>query len=247
MLIRSWFFLLCAAFASLPTAAQQVRKFGVLSLIGDSFLIVNHEGATDTKPVSDMRTVLELPEHAFDNAVASEIRQAVVQASPGASAVTLSGARSLYPREADSFDDVRPVLARVQQAAASAGLTHLVLVTKLRHRADVPLDASEGVVMVQGLGYYVDPAVRTGNRDAPVAGYLAPFAYFRVWIVDVARQRITGYRDVADISPMAPRSSSTAAQLWESLSSAEKVRTMHAIVKDGARSAVTELVHNLPD
>lgn len=246
MPIRSWFFALCVAIAALPASAQPARKFGVLSLIGDSFLIVNHEGAKDAKPVSDVRTLLELPEHAFDNAVAADVRQAVLHASPGASAVTLGGAKTLYPGEADSFDDVRPILARVQQAAASAGLTHLVLVTKLRHRGDVPLDANEAPVMLQGLGYYVDPAVKTGNRDAPVAGYLAPFAYFRVWIVDVARQRITGYRDVADISPMAPRPSSTAQELWESLSSGEKVRTMHSIVKEGAQSAVTELVRNLP-
>lgn len=247
MRISSWIAALCLSLALLPAQAQPSRKFGVLSLIGDSFLIVNHEGATESKPASDVRTVLELPEHAFDNAVAAELRRAILRASPGAGAVTLSAAKDLYLREGDSFEDVRPVLARVQKAVASAGLTHLVLLTKLRHRADVPHDAKQGDVMLQGLGYYVDPAVPTGNRDAPFAGYLAPFAYFRVWIVDVSRQRITGYRDIADISPMAPRPSSTATQLWESLSSAEKLRTMHSVVKDGAQSAVAELIAHLPD
>jgi hypothetical protein len=247
MQIRSWIAALCIAIAALPSAAQPPRKFGVLSLIGDSFLIVNHEAAKGTQPASDVRTVLQLPEHAFDNTVAADVREAILQAAPEANAVTLSGAKTLYPREGEPLDDARPVLARVQPAAASAGVTHLVLVTKLHHRADVPIEPKEGEVTLHGLGFYVDPAVPTGNRDAPVAGYLAPFAYFRVWVVDVGRQRIVGYRDIADISPMAPRSNTSTAQLWGSLSSGEKVRMMHSIVREGAQGAVRELVGNLPD
>jgi hypothetical protein len=238
---------LCLAFAALPASAQQARKFGILSLIGDSFLIVNHEGAKPDVPAISRRTILPLPEHAFDNTVAADAAEALRQASPGDAVVTLAGTKALYPAEGQSVDDPRPLLARAQSAALSAGVTHLVLVTKVLHRADIPIDPKEGQVMLDGLGFYMDPAVPTGNRDTPFAGYLAPFAYFRVWIVDLRRERVVGYREVADISPVPPAAGSSAAQLWQSLPSAEKVKMVHAIVREGVQGAVKELVANLPD
>jgi hypothetical protein len=246
MCIRSWLAALCVAIAALPVAAQQPRKLGILSLVGDSFLIVNHEGAKGGVPASDVRTVLHLPEHAFDNAVAADVRDAIRKVTPGVQVVTLTATQSLYPHEGESLEDPRPVLARVQAAVASAGITHLVLVTKLRRRADVPLEAKDAEEILEGLGFYLDPAAPTGNRDTPAAGYLAPFAYFRVWLVDAGRQKVIGYREVTEISPVARGRLSTQ-QLWESMPSGEKVRLMHALVREGAQGAVGELVGNLPD
>ena len=233
---------LVLALAAVPVHAQQARKFGVLSLIGDSFLVVNHVRANGVPP-ADRRTVLYLPEHAFDNAVSTDVREAIRQAAPGASVVILSGARTLYPHEGAPLDDVRPTLARMQSAVAGAGVTHLVLVTKFRRRADVPLDPKEPEEKLDGLGFYLDPAAPTGNRDSPAAGYLAPFAYFRVWLVDVARQHVIGYREIAELSPIT-RPRSTTAELWQSLSSAEKVQVMHSLVQEGAQAATRELVGN---
>lgn len=232
------------ALAAVPAQAEQARKFGVLSLIGDSFLLVNHVRANG-EPSADRRTVLYLPEHAFDNTVSAELQEAVRQAAPAAAVVKLAGARSLYPHEGEPLDDPRPTLARVQSAVAAAGVTHLVLVTKFRRRADVPLDPKEAEEKLDGLGFYLDPAAPTGNRESPAAGYLAPFAYFRVWLVDVSREKVIGYREIAELSPIT-RPSSTTAELWQSLSSAEKVQIMHSLVQEGAQRAVRELVANLP-
>lgn len=242
--IRSWIAALCIVLAAAPAAAAQ-RTFGVLSLIGDSFLIVNHENVKAGEPGIDRRTVLYLPEHAFDNTVSADVREAIGQSAPGARVVNLAGTKSLYPQEGESLEDPRPVLARVQSVVASAGVTHLVLITKLRGRADVPLDAKEGPKTLDGLGFYLDPAAPTGNRDAPAAGYLAPFAYFRVWLVDVASKKVIGYREVAEISPVA-RARSSMSQLWESLPASEKVQMVHSLVREGAQGAVRELLGNLP-
>jgi hypothetical protein len=166
-------------------------------------------------------------------------------ASPKADVVALAGAATLYAQE-EPVEDPRPLLARVQPVAAGAGLTHLVLVTKLRRGADVPLQPGDAPQQLEGLGFYLDPAVPTGNRDIPAAGYLAPFAYFRVWLVDVRGQKVIGWRDVTEISPVA-RGRLGTQQLWESMPSAEKVRLMHSLVREGAQGAVAELVGNLPD
>jgi len=238
--------LLCLALAALPAAAEQARKFGVLSLIGDGFLIVDHEGAKGDQPAVARKTVLDLPEHVFDDAVSVDVREAIREAAPGTDAVNLSGAKALYAREGESVDDPRPILARVQAAVTSAGITHLVLLTKLRRRADVPLDPKEAELQLEGLGLYVDPAVPSGDRNNPVTGFLASFAYFRVWLVDVGRQRVLGYREVAEISPVMRRSSTTA-EVWASLSSAEKVRMVRLLVREGAQPAVRELIGNMPD
>lgn len=236
---------LALAVAAAPAHAQQARKFGVLSLIGDSFLLVNHVRANDVPP-ADRRTVLYLPEHAFDNTVSADVQEAIRRAAPGAGVVKLSGDRTLYPHEGEPLDDPRPTLARVQSAVAGAGVTHLVLVTKFRRTADVPLDPKEPEEKLDGLGFYLDPAAPTGNRESPAAGYLAPFAYFRVWLVDVPRQKVIGYREIAELSPIT-RPRSTTAELWQSLSSTEKVQIMHSLVQEGAQRAVRELVGNLPD
>jgi len=235
-----------AASLALAAGAQEARKFAVLSLVGDSFMIVNHDATRAGEPPIIQRTVVDLPEHAFDNALGTDVAAAVRQAAPRASVVNLAGAKALYAHEGELLEDPRPLLARVQPTVASAGATHLVLVTKLLHRADVPLDAKAGEQSLIGLGFYLDPAAPTGNRDAPATAFLAPYAYFRVWLVDVSRQRVVGYRDVADISPVTSGPSSTP-QVWQSLSSAEKVKMVHSLAKDGAQAAVRELVGNLPD
>ena len=235
----------CFALA-LPAAAQTPRKFGVLSLIGDSFVIVKHESATAEGPAVARLTVVDLPEHAFDNSVAADVEEAIKSAAPGARVVALAGAKMLYSREGDSVDDPRAVLARSQRAIVAAGVTHLVLLTKMRRRADVPLDPKEAEMQVDGLGFYMDEAARTGGSDAPAAGYLAPYAFFRVWLVDVAREKVIGFREVADLSPVARNSNSTTS-VWDTLSSAEKVQMVHSLVRKGTQSAVYELIRNMPD
>jgi hypothetical protein len=67
-----------------------------------------------------------------------------------------------------------------------------------------------------------------------------------VWLVDVGRQKVIGYREVAEVSPGA-RGHLSMRQLWESMPSGEKVRLMRSLVREGAQNAAGELVRNLPD
>jgi hypothetical protein len=235
---------LLLAFLLQPAQAQEGRKFAVLSLIGDRFLVVQHVSETGNRLGRDRRSGIALPERAFDNAMAADVEQAIRDVAPGAAVVKLGGSRVLYPADGEDQPDALPLLAKVKPAIAPAGVTHLVVLTKLQHEARMPmLNTIQGSGKLEGVGFYMDHNLPTEDRESDQAGrgYLAPFAYFRVSLVDVANESVIGYHDVVAAAPVtAGRSPSL--QVWESLSSGEKVQLVHQLAKKGMREAVEKLL-----
>ena len=228
-----------------PARADETRKFAVLSIIGDRMLIVNHRGETGTRVDQDRRDYLDMPPRVLDNSVVKAMDAAIKQATPGTEVVMLGGSPALYAAQAATEDpDEAPVIRMVREPLEKAGVTHLVLVSKLRHEAMLRFsDGYFGSGKLEGIGFYLDHVLRTRNAEGTQTGFgfLAPFAYFRVSLVDMGRAEVVARRDVlASQSVTAGRSPSL--QVWESLTAGEKVRIIDGMTRMETVKAVNELL-----
>ena len=228
-----------------PARAGEAGKFAVLSIIGDRMLIVSHRGETGTRVDQDRRDYLDMPPRVLDNSVVKAMDAAIKQAAPGTEVVMLGGSPALYAAQAGTEDpDEAPVIRMVREPLEKAGVTHLVLVSRLRHEAMLRFsDGYVGSGRLEGIGFYLDHALPTRNVETGQTGvgFLAPFAYFRVSLVDMGRGEAVARRDVlASQSVTAGRSPSL--QVWEALSAGEKVRIIDGMTRREAVKAVSELL-----
>jgi hypothetical protein len=185
--------LLLAAFA--VHAAE--RKYAVLSIVGDRLMLVGRQPTTGSSLDSNTRQYAELATPAFDNVALASIDSFVKTAHPGATTVLLAvrvpAALRAQEKALRTDGAVREIVEALAPALATTGATHLILVTKDRHEARFHLrDSSVGSGYIEGLGFYID-------RDTPIefpetgeryVGFLAPFAYFRVSVVDLASSAV---------------------------------------------------------
>jgi len=185
--------LLLAAFA--VHAAE--RKYAVLSIVGDRLMLVGRQPTTGSSLDSNTRKYVELAAPAFDNVALASVDSYVKVAHPGATTVLLAvrvpAALRAQEKALRTDGTVREIVEALAPALATTGATHLILVTKDRHEARIALrNMSVGSGYLEGLGFYID-------RDTPIemrpsgerfVGFLAPFAYFRVSVVDLASSAV---------------------------------------------------------
>ena len=247
---RTW----CAVFAAFALAtafhagAADARKYAVLSALGDRFLVVNHDPEVGTRINRDRRESIELPPRAIDGAIALNVEKAIKREDASAQVVLLGASPALYSAQGEPSEspDVQPVVALVKPVLAPTGATHLVLITKLRHEALLKFrDGYVGSGKLDGLGFYLDHNVMTRASDTGHRGrgFIAPFAYFRVSLVDMATGTTIGHRDVvASIAISAARSPSL--QAWQALTAEQKIRIITTLVDRESAAAVKSLVEN---
>jgi hypothetical protein len=128
---------------------------------------------------------------------------AIKRALPGAQSVMLEvhdpAVYAAQSRALDEGGDTRLVLAALGATVAQSKATHLLLFTKQRHEAMLRLrDGSVGSGRLEGLGFYVDRAMRLQNPDTGeyYLGFLSPFAYFRVSLIEAATGKPLGEESV---------------------------------------------------
>lgn len=237
--------LVCAV-AALAAAAQEPRKFAALSIIGDRLLVVNHVGETGTRVDVNRTDALDMPPRAIDNAVLGAVAAAIKRSAQGSEVVMLGATPPLFQAQGSGVEDpdVKPVVDLVRPAIASAGVTHLVLVSKLRHEARLKFaDGNVGSGRLEGLGFYLDHQLLTQERGKGNVGrgFIAPYAYFRVSLVDARSGEVLAFRDVlASQAVGAGRSPSL--QVWEALSADEKARMVVGLARRESARAVQEML-----
>ncbi len=190
--MRNAIFALALLLAALAAPAAD-RKYVILSLVGDRLMIVEHQITTGTRQDSNLRQYVDLATPALDNAALIAIEGAVKKAQPGATTVLLAvrerTALRAQEKALETDGSTREIIESLAPTLAAASATHLILVTKERHETMIPLlHGHTGSGYLEGMGFYIDRTrrltdSRTGER---YVGYLAPFAYFRVSMVDLA-------------------------------------------------------------
>jgi hypothetical protein len=232
--------------APLCAAAQQ-RHYAVLSLVGDQLLVVQRQMGTGSNIDKNERFAVPMPDATLDRTVVLAVDEALRAADASAQPVLL-GARdpALYAVAQKSLDSggTARVFEAVRPVVANAKATHLILVTKHRHRAMLRLKGGHvGSGHLEGLGFYLDHGNGEGGINATDTdrGFISPFAYLTVSVIDLARGAVVAEEYAVGSSAYSPLSGHIG-NAWSALTPEEKDRQLKALIREETARVIPKLV-----
>lgn len=238
---------LALLFAASVGAHAAEARYAVLSLLSDQLTIVTHDLGTGTVLDANRRTVLPVPDHGLDKRAVLALDDALRRAGVAEPVLLFTQDPAIFARQAELLDaNAGPaaLLQALKPVLAGAHATHLVLATKYRHEASLRLaDGSVGSGQLEGLGFYVDRAFRTKNVDTgeKSVGFLAPFAFFRLTLIDLATGQVI--RDIRlPASSVVSSSRGESGDAWEALSARDKVRMLETLIRQETAREVPNLI-----
>ena len=234
----------------MPLAAQaQARQYAILSLVGDELSVVQREMSTGSRIDKNTSVKIPLGSASLDRAMLIAVDDAVRRADPSAKPVLLAPRDpklfDIATRSLDSggvtmvYDAVRPIVAKTQA-------THLILVTKHRHRAMLRMrDGHVGAGWLEGLGFYLDHGSPTKGSSVDMTdserGFIAPFTYFNVAVIDLASGRIVA-EQYAIGSNANGVVSGTIGNAWDRLTAEEKDAQITTLIREEASRVVPQVL-----
>ncbi len=236
----------CVALSG-PSMATPERSFALVSLIGDKLDVVLAMPGTGSNIDRNRREVITDPRGVMDTVALRLALAAVQKAVPGASAVALGMAPSaLHERQERLFDgDSVALPGALVDALVNAKASHLLLITKRRAEARVPFqEGHKGVGQVQGLGFYVDfqqGVIRGDNLDL-VRGYIAPFAYLRLSLVDVISGKVLAHEAVEGMRTVPATQNANQQSAWDAMTPAQKVTALERLLREALDESVAKLL-----
>ncbi|MFZ3321766.1 MAG: hypothetical protein WA190_05290 [Usitatibacter sp.] len=240
--------IVAALFACLALPCAAERTYAIISLVGDRIEIIQHSPVVGSSIDQNRKDELVPSQGAIDKAVLAAADNAVRKSDPASKPVLLlANDPALYRAQDKMLDDeagATVLLERLRPMLAEIHASHLLLFTKYRHEARFPIGNSlVGSGMIEGVGFYVDRVLVTrvaGSGDTS-RGFLAPFAYFQVWLIDLATSTVVKNRT------MLGRTARSAArgesgEAWDALTDAQKVTLLVRILRSEAFNATTEVI-----
>ena len=128
---------------------------------------------------------------------------------------------------------------------ADAHATRLVLITKYRHEAAFRMGSGEtvGNGMIEGAGFYVDRTLMTrkANTSERARGFLAPYVYCQVSLIDLATSAIVKEQTMlGGFVRSAARGES--GEAWDALTDAQKVNLLVRIARAQAYNGALQVI-----
>jgi hypothetical protein len=226
------------ALASLSIGAADARRYAVLSLIGDRLLISQYVPATGTRTNANIREWIQLEDPTLEKTSLLAIHQALKKLDPDSKPVLLFAQDGrIYTGQDKVLDEGGSslhMLEYVRGLVKGQDVTHLVLVTKLRHEAQIQLaDSTVGSGILEGLGFYVDPYLLVRNRQTLDSGrgFIGPFAYFKVTLVDLASGTVVKEERVLGSTSAGVAQFREGSDPWAGLSAENKVKLLQEVIR----------------
>ena len=236
---RSLFALLPVLAGGARALAQDApagRDYVVLALVSEKLSFVEKTGGNSDPTQNRPRTAeVPLPGSPYDTAALQAIAQALPLADPGAHMAFLAASAPEYYADQDDWfeGDTLKLPAKLRQAVAGERAGLLLLLTKWRGEAAIS-DGKPNVVSgkIAGLGFYrFARREGTSREETEVHGYIAPFVYARLSLVDVATSRVLQTRVIQAATPYPG-----------DLSPQKQIDTLVAMLGAGVRDAVPLVV-----
>jgi len=240
---------LAAVAASAQTAgAAAKRSYLVLSLLGDSITAVTQQTRTGTRLNRNIMDTMALPEGIFDKPALMSVENAIKAVEPAADVTILfvGAVKSLGDAERFSDGDQLRLPAKTDAWFKQVNTTHLLLVTP--HRAEARVQGARdaaGSGMLQGLGFYIDRELPVENIQTGQyrEGYLAPYTYFKLQLVDRASGKIVRQELVAEAIMLGDiKRTEGAGDPWEIMSTQQKVTALRDMLSGQIAQRVPKLL-----
>ena len=218
---------------SAAAAAAEGRSYAVLSLVGDKIMVSQYVASTGSRLDRNNRRDLELEDALIEKTSLLAVDAALKKAEPGTKPVLLFPQDGrLYAAQTKLLDEGGSslrLLEYIRGLLQGRGTTHLILVTKLRHEARIKMkNATVGSGTLEGVGFYVDSGatVQSAETGELGTGFLGPFAYFRIALIDLARGEI-----VKEELVTASTAAGGNADAWNALSGRQKVLVLQDLLR----------------
>jgi hypothetical protein len=227
--------------------AQDARVYAVMSLVADYLTVTGFESTTGSMLRLNQTERIDLQTDELERAVLRAALRVVNESGAGKAVPLLTDDGRLYNGQGQLLDGEQarlPAFLLDQLLAQKA--THLLLVTKFNAVAKMrSADQDLGTGRVEGLGFYLDrvtPLRRMEGGDVAV-GYLAPHAYLRLSLIDIAQGKVLRSKTLtASTVVSAAGSSAKGANPWDVMSSADKMSSLSELIAKATVPAWRELL-----
>ena len=217
--------------------AAETRRFAVLSLIGDKLQMAQAKPLEGTPVDRIERNQLPLADPTIDRTALQAINEELRRAQPASTPVLLQAT------EPGMFDDQAKLLEpggggaalldKIRDQLKGTRSTHLILVVKDRYDGIPDLQRSfVGTKELDGIGFFVGRTASPlpGNPSAVGPGFLAPFAYFRVALIDLGSGAVLKQERALASTAISAEQTMTG-NPWETLNAQQKVRTLQDLIR----------------
>jgi hypothetical protein len=216
--------------AALDAHAQ---RYAVISLIGDRMQLAFARGV-DGQPVDRIeRRYIPLDDSSIDRAALLAANEQVKKLRPGADPVLLQAFERSYFDVSAGTGAIVEWIRELVKNQKGAKVTHAIILTKLQYEG-VPAvqKAFVGGGTLEGVGFFVgrEAAPPGMNPELPGPGFLAPFAYFRVSLVDLATGQVVR-EEKGLASTMLSATATDTGNPWDTLSGQQKLEKLMELVR----------------
>jgi hypothetical protein len=235
------------ALAGSLAAQPSPRRYVVASFVGDKLDIVGAAMQTGSRLDNNSRKDVRDSEAALDKVVLAAVADAIERADRGAPVSLLSVPPSRLHDNPESMLQADGVAlpGAVVDVIDKQKATHVLLVTKLGGDAAFAVqNTTIGSGKVRGLGFYVDAQrpIKDVDTGRTSRGFLGPFAYVRLSLVDAATGKVMREKLVRGSEMVLSTSADQAASPWLALSAHEKVDRLSALVRREVGTAAESLI-----
>jgi hypothetical protein len=229
--------------SALTSSATAQERWAALSVIGDRMNLVYARMQTGTRTNPNYVEPVLMKDDVLDRLALNALLNAAESGDPEILPLALRDPRFYQAQEKLFASDGKPLLDGLLKAVEAQKITHVLLIARARGEASFRVrEGHIGIGNVEGLGFYVDRATRierVAERDAD-RGYIAPFAYYRLVLFDVARNAVVAEERVA-ASNTHPLAGSGEADPWDALSAQQKVDDLEGLLNANTGPALNRL------
>jgi len=226
------------------------RKYVAVSLLGDTVHVVTRQDQTGSRLDANLRESFEFNGGVFDQAALAALDAAVRKTDTNAQffglklpsakvfgdpQALLDGERFVTPAA------LAPVLKQIQA-------THLLLITNYRTENKIrSKEENVGRGYLEGQGFFIDRD-RVGSAESDnerYKGFLAPYTYFKISLVDVASGQVLGNKLVTRGEAWISKRKEAVANPWEVFTTEQKVEALRTQIREEVTDAVPALLKPL--
>ena len=244
--------LLCCAICALvwnpgfgQTSDNESRTYAVISLIGDKINIVGHQVTTGSNMDRNRQSPLAVDSRGLDETAILAAIDAIkrVDARVATVGLTVSNA-TLYELQNELFepqDRSVALLAALKDLAQSQNATHIVLITKHRGAALLRLrDQYSGSGKIEGVGFYLDADLPTRRTDTNASGqgFMAPFAYIKIILVDAKTMAVIREQAAEESTAISTAYAEGSLRPADVLTPAQKVAALQTMIRRAVARAI---------
>ena len=238
--------LLLASLLASGANADNLRTIAVLTLMGDTLTLVNHRPETGSNIDRNLYSSVPTSASAIGNMLATEVIEAAqrvgLPGNPELQVVIYPGQYEA-PRWITGAKFTPP--AELALAMTQSKATHLLLITPYRAPSMLKIaNSSIGSGHLEGLGFYIDRELRIKRADTGEVGQgvLALFAYFKVWLIDLASGEPVHEQAITASSTLSVARNKYGLDPWDTLDAAQKILALRRLIRSELDKALPKLL-----